>query len=106
MAEETVQRVLALVSKHRGAEQSKSASLASTLRDDLRMDGDDAIEFFEEFAAEFDVDLSAFVFDKYFGPEGGFLPAELLSLARKRTPKEPITIARLVAAAEAGRWSN
>jgi acyl carrier protein len=42
---------------------------------DLGVDGDDAVELLEAFMEEFRVDLSAFEFNRYFGPEGGPPPA-------------------------------
>ena len=45
-----------------------------TLSRDLGMEGDDAVEFFEKFEKEFQVDLSSLWADWncYFAPEGAF----------------------------------
>jgi acyl carrier protein len=56
--------------------------LSTTLADDIGMDGDDAVEFFERFAEKFHVDITALGdhWHRHFGPEGGLVsfPPELL----------------------------
>ena len=42
----------------------------STLFGDLGTDGDDGIELLEDFAREFQVDMSGCQASRYFGPEG------------------------------------
>ena len=57
------------------------------LRKDLKLWGDDAVEFIIAFSAEFDVDISSFDINKYFPPEGdAILPAirRLLSMKKKQ----------------------
>ncbi len=48
------------------------ADLCRTTRlgEDLGMDGDDAVDFFEDFAETFRVDLADMRWDRHFGPEG------------------------------------
>ena len=62
--------VLRSVSKERGIRLAK-LKLSDRLRVDLGMDGTDAVEFFESFAAEFNVDCSELqnCWNDYFGPE-------------------------------------
>ena len=48
------------------------------LRRDLQLWGDDAFEFLVSFSREFNVDISDFVFSKYFPPEGDRLVPKLL----------------------------
>jgi hypothetical protein len=72
---------------------------------DLGIDGDDAEEFMTKFAQEFGVDLSAFKFNRYFGPEAGFNP--LLWPFYKLAGKLPIVdihVRDLVQAAREGKW--
>jgi hypothetical protein len=73
------ERVLRLVSEERGIELTK-LNLSDRLCVDLGMDGDDAVEFFESFAAEFNVDCSEVQsrWSDYFGPEGVVLPPAFL----------------------------
>lgn len=42
------------------------------LQKDLKIWGDDAVDFLEAFGKKFDVDLSTFKIDLYFRTEGGF----------------------------------
>jgi hypothetical protein len=87
-----------------------------TLNDDLGMDGDDAVEFFEAFAEKFSVDLKQLgeEWNLYFNPEGVSLfgtPDGLLTLftAPSQPPvgrKLPLLIERVVHAAEIGRWQK
>ena len=69
---------------------------------DLGLDGTDAYEFFDAFAREFKVDMSAFDFAKHFGPEG-LNPASLLS---KRKEFQPVEIADLIEAARSKVWTG
>src|SRR5437773_2571583 len=66
----------------------------TTLFDDLGIDGDDAIEFFEAFQQRFEVDLGSFELRRYFGPEGWplrylvIMPFWLLWMARPGEPHQ------------------
>jgi hypothetical protein len=62
--------VLRSVSRERGIRLAK-LNLSDRLRVDLGMDGTDAVEFFESYATEFNVDCSDLQdrWDDYFGPE-------------------------------------
>lgn len=51
----------------------------SSVNSDLRVDGDDAVEFIESFAKRFDVDISKFKFEQYFGAEISTNPLQLLA---------------------------
>jgi hypothetical protein len=71
---------------------------------DLGVDGDDAVEFILNFVREFDVDLSNFRFDRYFGGEGFRLIAAIKSLLGKGEVRVPLTVALLFDAARHRRW--
>jgi hypothetical protein len=77
------------------------------LEEDLGMTGDDAAEFLEEFAEEFQVNLTGIEFHKHFGPEGCgptlFWPRTLKE-ALKDHGKYPVTIGHLIDIALANRW--
>jgi hypothetical protein len=88
-------RVRQLVATERGM-QLESISLESRLLEDLGMEGDDAQEFFQRFAREFDVDLSAMRWRRHFSDEGFFSWS---------TPDIPVTVRDLIDAASAKRWS-
>lgn len=49
---------------------SKRLTLDTLIEKDLGITGDDAIDFMEEFAQEFDIDIISFNYSKYFGSEG------------------------------------
>lgn len=55
------------------------------LREDLGLDGYDAIEFFKGFSRKFEVDSSKMDFRKHFGPGAGLNP--LWSLLRTLAPR-------------------
>jgi hypothetical protein len=65
-------QVHSFTSRHLGVKENK-LSTTTRLNRDLGMDGEDAVEFFKDFAAKFDVNLDGLYadWDKYFGPEGG-----------------------------------
>jgi acyl carrier protein len=65
-------RVQDFTAQHLGVKRSK-LSTATRLNRDLGMDGDDAVEFFKDFSAEFQVNLDDLYshWDRHFGPEGG-----------------------------------
>jgi hypothetical protein len=78
-----------------------------SLQADLGLDGADAIEFFDDFAATFDVDLSAFDFGSAFGAEAGPGPCGLVRRlfgSRGAPAKVDIKVRQLVQAAERRRW--
>lgn len=72
------------------------------------IDGDDALEFIETFSAKYNVDMSGFRFDDYFGPELGFNPIYYLLcmiFARHKLKRIPITVRDLVEIAKKHKWS-
>ena len=91
--------IKAFVAEFTGVSESE-LNADTKINADLGVDGDDALEFMTAFEGRFQVDLSGFVFRKYFGPEG-WNPTALL------TPKrpDPLTLGQLAEAAEAKVWS-
>lgn len=61
---------------------------------DLGITGDDAVEFIIEFGKKFDVDISKFMADEYFEPEGcDFLsPILIFFKIKKKKEKKVLTI--------------
>ncbi len=58
------------------------------LRKDLKLGGDDAVEFMIAFGKEFNVDISSLDLNKYFPPEGDrILPAIIHFFSLKKAPK-------------------
>jgi AcrR family transcriptional regulator len=64
------ERVFEFVASETGVRRRK-LKLSTRLREDIRMDGDDAVEFFQAFAMMFDADLTSLWnnWDGHFGPE-------------------------------------
>lgn len=64
------ERVFEFVASETGVRRRK-LKLTTRLREDIRMDGDDAVEFFQAFAMMFDTDLTTLWnnWDGHFGPE-------------------------------------
>jgi hypothetical protein len=70
---ELEERIAALLVHETGIKPER-VHLATRLTQDIGMDGDDAVEFFEKFAKEFHVDVTALSdhWEQHFLPEGGF----------------------------------
>jgi hypothetical protein len=119
--ENNTEKIFYFISQECGVSIQK-LSLQTTLLGDIGIDGCEAVEFFEKFSQEFEVDMSEFDIDKHFGSEGYplhillLLPIHLIIfviryLLHLRDIHEiagftPITIADLVKAAESGKWHN
>jgi acyl carrier protein len=68
------EQIVALIVEETGVKR-KRVQLTSRLAQDIRMDGDDAVEFFEKFGEKFNVDLTTLHnhWHSHFVPEGGGL---------------------------------
>jgi len=64
----------------------------------MGIDGDDAIEFMEDFQEVFGVDLSGFEPRAYFGPEAAVI------IPSWRRPQKSLTVALLIQAARDRKW--
>jgi hypothetical protein len=73
------ERVIALVVEETRTKPTR-VQLASRLAEDIGMDGDDAVEFFEKFGEAFHVDLTPLGdrWDQHFSGEGGPSPGWLV----------------------------
>jgi hypothetical protein len=96
----------------------------TTLLGDIRMDGDDADEFFEHFAGRFQVDMAGFAIDRHFHSEGELLSGSplgclLLPVTLVKSwawpdaqdlhevfGKVPIRVRDLLEAAESKKWAS
>jgi hypothetical protein len=89
----------------------------STLLGDCGLDGDDAEEFFADFARQFQIDMTEFRFHDYFGSEG--MPIlglvrfirNLIGNWRGKDPHEvagvrSITVHDMLCAARARQWKS
>lgn len=82
-------------------------SQETKLEDDLGITGDDAVDFFDKFSKEFNIDLSALDFRRYFESEGvGLINFSWLFGKRKKVKRSlhEITIADLANAFKIGKW--
>jgi len=105
-------RIAAFVADEVGVPRGR-VCWSTRLLGDLGVDGMDAHNLMERFAAEFHVDLGEYEHDRYFGPEAGTNPVAFLWMVLVNllapTPEQaaglrPLTIGDLAAAASAGRW--
>lgn len=70
----------------------------------LGIDGDDAFEFIDEFAREFDVDVSDYRWYFHHGEEGLGLGGIFFSPPYRRVKPIPITFDDLIRAVETRKW--
>lgn len=75
------------------------------LEKDLKITGDDASEFMEDFSMKFNVDISNLNLDEYFASEGTFSLYKLIFSGRK-TGKKTMTIGDLVRGVMAGKLDD
>jgi acyl carrier protein len=98
-----------IISKEAGIPQNKITE-NSTLLGDLKIDGDDAWEIFEQCHNKFSLDLTAFDFNKYFRCEPcskGFVYLYRKIKYRDEhiaANKMSITVKQLIAACQRGKW--
>jgi hypothetical protein len=77
------------------------------LEQDLGLTGTDAVEFIDNWAQTFKIEVESFPYSRYFGPEGQELLSSLLGLFSKgarRPPRISLTLGMLANAMRAGRW--
>lgn len=75
------------------------------LQEDLNIWGEDAVEFIEDFGANFNVDISEFDFRKYFKSERDMILVSIVKLFRKTKSPEftPLTLGDLEQAIRNGK---
>ncbi|MCB1336990.1 MAG: DUF1493 family protein [Maritimibacter sp.] len=97
--------ILALAREHGGKEIAPGAD--DDLLGAFGMEGDDAAEFLEAFADRFGVELSGLLPYFHYVEDARQRRPRVYPVAPDgaRLPMRPITLADLVAAAEAGRWT-
>jgi hypothetical protein len=86
--------------------KSGKITLASRISEDFRLDGDDAVEFFDSFHEAFPFDPGTFTYDTYFNAEGFSLGFFDWIKGKKKPPLRPMTLQMLVDAAMTGRWQD
>jgi len=85
----------------------KTDSLTEHTRivEDLKLDGDDGIEFVDSFHNEYPFESSGFNYADYFGSEGLSLGILDWIRGRKALRRRPLTIGMLIDAAVNGKWT-
>lgn len=75
---------------------------------DLRITGDDAVEFIFAFSKKFNVNISNFMMTEYFEPEGDkILPAMIrFFTGKKKAKNKELLLGDLERAVEAGKLDN
>jgi hypothetical protein len=94
--EEIVQFIFDSRGKYR-----KKIKSESELEIDLKITGDDAFEFIENFSKKFKVDISRFPIEKYFASESS-IDIYLLLFLKRKSKRKLIKIKDLVNAVEIG----
>ena len=106
MSEPLLSEVIAFVADFRG-QRPERLSAATRLREDLGIDGFDAEDILIAYRERFGVDMTAFEYDRHFGPEAAWNPFSWLYWRLFRPERlrfDPVTIGHLVEAARCGRW--
>ncbi|NEU78619.1 DUF1493 family protein [Nostoc sp. UIC 10630] len=85
--------------------QTKDITLNTRLREDLKIDGDDADVIFYKIAEQFSVDWQGFVFYRYFHEEAHLFSLLFEYYYRKRHGKlKTINVNHLLSVIERGGW--
>jgi len=81
---------------------------STELEAELGLSGDDAEAFILDFARTFEVDLTAFAFDRHFEDEASCLLRDLWLAVRRPYGRQsvPVTVRLLEEAARARRWPS
>ncbi len=68
-----------------------------SLQDDLKIHGDDAVDFLQRFATEFDVNISELNLSEYFKPEGDLILPLIIGhvLGKEKRTYKKLTIGDL-----------
>lgn len=103
MPSKTEKDVIAFLAGQLG-EKGGGITIWTRIRQDLKLDGDDAAELIANYAYAFHVDIDAFRFGDYFSTAGSPHPllAWWLYLFGNGRPLKNLTVRDLINAAEAG----
>lgn len=111
MRDDLTTKVFTMVSEFSGIRQ-QDLHMETTLFRDLGIDGDDAVDFFNEFGKRFQVDLADFNLGKHFGPEASDPLSSVITWVQgwwtgdhhSAAGVTPVYLRDLVEAAHLGRW--
>jgi acyl carrier protein len=91
-----------IIDKYFGFQPNKPIAENTRIGEDLGIDGDDAVEFFEKVEEEFKVDFKDLNIGKYFNGEGFNPILFIVNFFSKRKPS--ITIKDIANSIEMGKW--
>ncbi|WP_194972878.1 DUF1493 family protein [Aquiflexum lacus] len=83
----------------------KDIGLGTRVYKDMKIDGDDAMEFLFELSSKYNIDMGEFQFEDYFEKEG-FSPLRLLPILSGIRKHKDLLVSDLVDAAMEGRWKK
>ena len=101
------EQVVLVLSRRSGLGKEKVTPEAR-LVEDLRLDGDDAVDALLEISKECSIDISGFDSSRYFRPEPTLLSLLpfLPSQKKRAEPKQPLTVRDLIEAARSGKLQS
>ena len=103
MRSDLEKEIISMISRNSGLSRDKVVPTARFV-EDLRIDGDDAIEILLDVSKKYSMDVSGFDSTRYFRSEPTLLSLlPFLPSQKKRTePKQPLTVGELIEAARRG----
>ncbi len=100
------QQVISFLSDISSIEKNK-ISLNSNIAEELKLEGDDAVEMLEEFGRKFEVDMTSISVDDFFVSEASFSPIDFLwaLISKRKKVIKPMYVSDLIAAAASKKWN-
>ena len=92
----TEELVISVIARRSGR-RADEISHDTRLLQDLKLDGDDAVDALLEISKNSSLNLDGFDVDKYFNPE-----PNILSILRPKKQKEELTVGQIISAAHLG----
>lgn len=107
MNDEIFEKIKSFVIEQRW-EYSFVLERTTKIEKDLRITGDDAVEFIFAFSKQFNVDVSNFMMTEYFEPEGDKLAGAIIRMfiGNKKAKNKELLLGDLERAVEAGKLDN
>jgi hypothetical protein len=103
--DENAEKAIAnLLQKETGAKEIPADDYDRGISELVGIDGADAMDFLKKYSEQFHVDMTDFVYRKYFGNEGFDLAEVILNLVWKKHRYAPLSIRQLTTIAQAGKW--
>jgi|SRR5277367_1018006 len=105
MQSEPEELVVSVLSRRSGLAKEQ-VTLGTRLVEDLKLDGDDAVDALLEISKQCSMDVSGFDSSLYFRSEPTLLSVFLPSKNKRAVPKQTITVGELVDAARRGHLQS